>query len=51
MNNEWQESEIVPISAISHHLYCPKQNALIHTEGVFLDNKLTDQSCTISELF
>lgn len=38
---EWLESEIVPISAISHHLYCPRQNALIHTEGLFLDNSLT----------
>lgn len=38
---EWIESEIVPISAISHHLYCPRQNALIHTEGVFSDNELT----------
>lgn len=38
---EWSESEIVPISAISHHLYCPRQNALIHTEGVFSDNTLT----------
>lgn len=38
---EFADSEIVPISAISHHLYCPRQNALIHTEGVFLDNDLT----------
>lgn len=38
---EWTDSEIVPISAISHHLYCPRQNALIHTEGVFADNELT----------
>jgi CRISPR-associated exonuclease Cas4 len=37
----WTESEIVPISAISHHLYCPRQNALIHTEGVFFENHLT----------
>jgi len=38
---EYSESQIVPISAISHHLYCPRQNALIHTEGVFQDNALT----------
>ncbi|MCB1144629.1 MAG: CRISPR-associated protein Cas4 [Leptospiraceae bacterium] len=38
---EWSESEIVPISAISHHLYCTRQNALIHTEQIFLDNDLT----------
>lgn len=39
--HEFTDNEIVPISAISHHLYCPRQNALIHTEGVFLDNDLT----------
>jgi len=38
---EFTENEIIPISAISHHLYCPRQNALIHVEGVFLDNELT----------
>lgn len=38
---DFADTEIVPISAISHHLYCPRQNALIHTEGVFLDNDLT----------
>ncbi len=38
---DFTEKEIVPISAISHYLYCPRQNALIHTEGVFLDNDLT----------
>lgn len=38
---DWNDNEIVPISAISHHLYCPRQNALIHTEGVFSDNELT----------
>lgn len=38
---EWSDFEVVPISAISHHLYCPRQNALIHTEGVFSENELT----------
>lgn len=39
--HEFKDNEIVLISAISHHLYCPRQSALIHTEGVFLDNELT----------
>lgn len=39
--NDFNDNEIVPISAISHHLYCQRQNALIHTEGVFFDNELT----------
>ena len=38
---EWTEEEILPISALSHHLYCERQNALIHVEGVFQENELT----------
>lgn len=38
---EWSENEVIPISAISHHVYCPRQNALIHVGGVFMDNELT----------
>lgn len=38
---EWREEEIIAISAISHFLYCPRQYALIHVEGVFADNHLT----------
>ncbi|MCB1327792.1 MAG: CRISPR-associated protein Cas4 [Leptospiraceae bacterium] len=41
MELDWNENEIVPISAISHHLYCPRQNALIHVAGVFIENDLT----------
>lgn len=32
---------LLPISAISHYLYCPRQAALIHVEQVFVDNVLT----------
>lgn len=38
---DFTEEEIIPISAISHHLYCPRQNGLIHIEGVFADNERT----------
>lgn len=38
---EWNDWELVPISAISHHLYCPRQNSLIHVEGIFEENHLT----------
>lgn len=34
MNHEW----IVPIAAIEHHVYCPRQCALIHVDGIWLDN-------------
>jgi CRISPR-associated exonuclease Cas4 len=38
---EFADDDIIMISAISHHLYCPRQNALIHVEGVFADNERT----------
>lgn len=32
---------VVPISALEHHLYCPRQCALIHVDGLWLDNQYT----------
>ena len=32
---------IVLISALEHHLYCPRQCALIHVDGVWVDNPHT----------
>lgn len=32
---------VVPISAIEHHAYCPRQCALIHVDGVWIDNRFT----------
>lgn len=32
---------VVPISAIEHHAYCPRQCALIHVDGVWADNRHT----------
>jgi CRISPR-associated exonuclease Cas4 len=32
---------IVPISALEHFSYCPRQCALIHVEGCFIDNRWT----------
>lgn len=29
---------VVPISAIEHHVYCPRQCALIHVDGVWAEN-------------
>jgi CRISPR-associated exonuclease Cas4 len=30
--------ELIPISALNHYLYCPRRAALIHVEGIFVDN-------------
>ena len=35
------ETDFVPISALQHFLYCPRQCALIHVERVWLENRLT----------
>lgn len=37
----WDESAIVPISALEHYAYCPRQCALIHIEQVYEENEYT----------
>jgi len=34
----YEEDDWVPISALQHYSYCPRQCALIHTEQVFAEN-------------
>ncbi len=38
-----QPLTIVSISALEHYSYCPRQCALIHVEGCYLENKWTAQ--------
>lgn len=33
--------ELAPISALQHYLACPRQCALIHLEGLWVENRLT----------
>ncbi len=35
------EDELLPISALQHLAFCPRQWALIHLEGQWADNRLT----------
>ena len=35
------EAVVIPISAIEHFVYCPRQCALIHCDGVWADNAYT----------
>lgn len=37
----WPESELIPISAVQHFSYCPRQAALIHLEMVWDENLYT----------
>lgn len=36
-----QEAEYLPISALQHYLFCPRQCALIHIEQLWEENRLT----------
>lgn len=37
----YTEEELLPISALQHLLFCERQCALIHLEGVWAENRLT----------
>ncbi len=46
MNNqyfEWQKISSIPISALQHYIYCPRQFALIHIEEIYEENVFTIQ--------
>ena len=37
----WEEQELLPISAVQHYSYCPRQAALIHLDQVWDENLYT----------
>ena len=37
----WADEDLVPISALQHYVYCPRQCALIHVEQVWDENVFT----------
>ncbi len=41
MNMYFQDESLIMISALQHYLFCPRQCALIHVEGVWSENYLT----------
>lgn len=43
------EDELVPISALQHMLYCPRQCALIHVEQQWAENRLTAEGRVMHE--
>lgn len=36
-----ENDELIPLSALQHYLYCPRQCALIHVEQQWAENRLT----------
>lgn len=39
--NPWEDHELIPLSALEHFSYCPRQAALIHLEAVWEENVFT----------
>ena len=37
----YMESDLLPLSALQHYLYCPRQCALIHIEQQWVENRFT----------
>jgi CRISPR-associated exonuclease Cas4 len=45
----YSEDDLLPISALQHLVFCPRQWALIHLEGVWTDNVLTAEGSLLHE--
>lgn len=43
------ESDFIPLSALQHHLFCPRQCALIHVEQAWAENRLTAEGRVLHE--
>lgn len=40
---------LIPLSALQHHLFCPRQCALIHVEQAWAENRLTAEGRVLHE--
>ncbi|QDT04139.1 PD-(D/E)XK nuclease superfamily protein [Rubripirellula lacrimiformis] len=45
----YHDDELLPISALQHYLFCPRQCALIHLEQVWAENQLTMEGLLLHE--
>lgn len=45
----FEEEDLLPISAIQHLAFCPRQCALIHLEQVWMENRLTAEGRLLHE--
>jgi CRISPR-associated exonuclease Cas4 len=44
-----EEEDLIPLSALQHYLYCPRQCALIHVEQLWSENRLTAEGRLLHE--
>jgi len=53
LNEQWSaavtDDEFIPISALQHYLYCPRQCALIHVEQLWAESKHTAEGRLLHE--
>jgi CRISPR-associated exonuclease Cas4 len=45
----YTEDDLLPISALQHLVFCPRQCALIHVEGLWAENRLTVEGRQLHE--
>ncbi|MHB8764007.1 MAG: CRISPR-associated protein Cas4, partial [Deferrisomatales bacterium] len=45
----YPEADLVPLSALQHWQFCPRQCALIHLEQVWEENRLTAEGRVLHE--
>lgn len=45
----YSEDELIPISALQHYLFCPRQCALIHLDQVWVENVFTAEGRLLHE--
>lgn len=43
------DSDLLPLSALQHYLFCPRQCALIHVERLWFENKFTAEGKVMHE--
>ena len=43
------EDALIPLSALQHHLFCPRQCALIHVEGLWAEDAATAEGHILHE--
>jgi CRISPR-associated exonuclease Cas4 len=44
-----REEDFIPLSALQHYLYCPRQCALIHVEQAWAENRFTAEGRVLHE--
>ena len=49
MTRAFDESDYLPIAALQHHAYCPRQCALIHIDGLWAENRFTVEGHQLHE--